>query len=59
MGLVELKYGVNVWQKFGQELQPYVDAGLLIYDGGRLRLTRPGMLLANEVMTVFIGAHVR
>jgi oxygen-independent coproporphyrinogen-3 oxidase len=58
-GLVRLQYGVDVWQEFGEELQPYVDAGLLIYDGGHLRLTRPGMLLANEVMTVFIGSHVR
>jgi hypothetical protein len=31
---------------------------LLIYDA-RLRLTRAGMLLAHEIMTVFIGANVR
>jgi oxygen-independent coproporphyrinogen-3 oxidase len=57
--LVESKYGVDVWRTFSDELQPYVDAGLLIYDGSALRLTRPGMLLANEVMAVFIGARVR
>jgi coproporphyrinogen III oxidase-like Fe-S oxidoreductase len=57
--LVQLKYDVNVWEQFGQALEPYVDAGLLIHDGGHVRLTRPGMLLANEVMTVFIGSHVR
>ena len=27
--------------------------------GGRLALTRRGMLLANDVMTVFIGGPVR
>jgi oxygen-independent coproporphyrinogen III oxidase len=57
--LVRSEYGVDVWEQFGEELQPFVDHGLLIYDGGVLRLTRPGMLLANEVMTVFIGSHVR
>ena len=38
---------------------PFVDQHLLIYDGGAIRLTRDGMLLANEVMTVFIGPPVR
>ena len=32
----------------------FVDAGLLRRDGDRLRLTRQGMLLAHEVMTVFV-----
>jgi oxygen-independent coproporphyrinogen III oxidase len=58
-GLVRSRYGVDVWRQFGEELQPFVEAGLLIYDGGRLRLTRQGMLLANEVMAVFIASRVR
>jgi oxygen-independent coproporphyrinogen-3 oxidase len=53
------RYHVDVWARYGGELQPFVDQGLLIYDGARLRLTRPGMLLAHEVMTVFIGSTVR
>jgi oxygen-independent coproporphyrinogen III oxidase len=57
--LVRSTYGVDVWEQFGEDLQPFVDHGLLIYDDGRLRLTRPGMLLANEVMTVFIDSRVR
>jgi oxygen-independent coproporphyrinogen III oxidase len=57
--LIKSKYGVDVWSEFGGELQPFVDQGLLIYDGGALRLTRAGMLLAHEVMTVFISSHVR
>jgi hypothetical protein len=36
-----------------------VDQRLLIYDDGALRLTREGMLLANEVMAVFIRPSVR
>ena len=52
-------YGVDVWGRFGQDLQVFVEEGLLIYDGGRLWLTRRGMLLAHEVMAVFIGPTVR
>jgi oxygen-independent coproporphyrinogen-3 oxidase len=57
--LVNSQYGVDIWSEFGSELQPFVEAGLLIYDGGALRLTRAGMLLAHEVMTVFIRSTVR
>ncbi len=56
---VKQRYGVDVWARFGGELQPFVDQGLLIYDDERLRLTRAGMLLAHEVMTVFISSTVR
>ena len=57
--LVNSQYGVDVWREFGGELHRFVEAGLLIYDGGALRLTRAGMLLAHEVMTVFISSTVR
>jgi oxygen-independent coproporphyrinogen-3 oxidase len=57
--LIQSTHGVDVWEQLGDELQPFVEGGLLIYDGGCLRLTRPGMLLANEVMAVFIGSRVR
>jgi oxygen-independent coproporphyrinogen-3 oxidase len=56
---IQARYGVDVWQKHGQELQPFVDQGLLIYDGACMRLTRAGMLLAHEVMTIFISSTVR
>jgi oxygen-independent coproporphyrinogen-3 oxidase len=59
LDLVELRYGVDVWRQYGAELQRFVEAGLLIYDDRRLKLTRAGMLLANEIMTVFLGSHVR
>jgi oxygen-independent coproporphyrinogen-3 oxidase len=55
---VKARYGVDVWARYGAELQPFVDQGLLAYDRS-LRLTRTGMLLAHEIMTVFIGADVR
>jgi oxygen-independent coproporphyrinogen III oxidase len=56
---LKTRYGVDVWDEYGNELQPFVDAGLLVYDGRSLRMSRPGMLLAHEVMTVFIRSTVR
>ena len=52
---VRERYGVDVWARYGEELQPFLDRGLLSYDGKVLRLPREGMLLAHEVMAVFIG----
>jgi oxygen-independent coproporphyrinogen-3 oxidase len=57
---VVARYGIDVWERYGVDLRRAVDAGLLVHDAGRrLRLTRAGMLMANEVMAVFIGPPVR
>lgn len=56
---VKARYGVDVWMQYGSELQAFVDDRLLIYDRGSLRLTRSGMLLAHEIMAVFIRSTVR
>ena len=56
---VKQRYGVDVWDVFGGELQMFVDEGLLVYDGRSLRLSRAGMLLAHEIMSVFIRSTVR
>jgi oxygen-independent coproporphyrinogen-3 oxidase len=53
--LIQSQYGFRVWPLFCEELQPFADSGLLIYDGARIRLTRAGMLVANEIMAVFIS----
>ena len=54
------EHGIDIWTRYGQDLAPYVAAGLLIHEPGvRLALSRNGMLLANEVMTVFIDETVR
>jgi oxygen-independent coproporphyrinogen-3 oxidase len=50
------RYNVDVWARYGGELQRFVNAGALVHEHHRrLALTRPGMLLANEVMAVFLG----
>jgi len=51
---IQTRYGVDVWQRYGRELEPFIEAGCLRRDGASLRLTRQGMLLAHEVMTVFV-----
>jgi oxygen-independent coproporphyrinogen-3 oxidase len=48
------RYGVDVLRRFGGGLQRFRDEGLVRLDGARLRLTREGMLLANEIMAVFV-----
>ena len=53
---VNARYGVDVWGIYGSELEQFRNAGLLIYDGRLLRLSRAGMLLANEVMSEFVSA---
>jgi oxygen-independent coproporphyrinogen-3 oxidase len=56
---IHRRYGIDVWNRYGSELQRFVGAGLLVHDSRRLALTRAGMLLANEIMAVFIGTTVR
>ena len=56
---VRRRYGVDVWRRFGEHLMPFVEAGLLAREGRRLRLTPGGLLLSNDVMTVFIETRVR
>ena len=48
------RYGVDVWGRFGTDLAPFVTERLVLREGPRLRLTRQGMLLANEIMAVFV-----
>jgi oxygen-independent coproporphyrinogen-3 oxidase len=55
LAAVAARYDLDVWRRYGHELQRFVDAGVLVHEPQRrLALTRAGMLLANEVMAVFI-----
>ncbi|MBI3403407.1 MAG: radical SAM family heme chaperone HemW [Acidobacteria bacterium] len=51
---IQRRYGVDVWRRFGPDLERFLEAGCLRREGARLGLTRRGMLLANEVMSVFV-----
>lgn len=51
---IRAKFGVDVWERYGSALEPFVRAGVLERQGSVLRLNREGMLLANEVCSVFV-----
>jgi oxygen-independent coproporphyrinogen-3 oxidase len=44
------------WLRFGDPIHRFLDAGLLERDGSRIRLTRQGVLLSNEVFQEFVSA---
>jgi len=48
------EYGVDVIERYGDELPRLADAGLIVMDGGRLVLTAAGRLLSNEVFVSFV-----
>ena len=51
---VRARYGVDVWARYGASLEPFVQGGWLRREDSRLYLTRQGMLLAHEVMAIFV-----
>jgi oxygen-independent coproporphyrinogen-3 oxidase len=54
------RHGIDIWERYGPDLVDYVAAGFVVHEPGRrLALTRNGMLVANDVMAVFIGGTVR
>jgi len=54
LAALSLRYATDIWARFGPRLRPFCEAGILAKDEDRLHLTRSGMLLANEVMSVFV-----
>jgi oxygen-independent coproporphyrinogen III oxidase len=48
------RYSVDIWRRYGADLEPFLEQGVLRREGPRLWLTRSGMLIAHEVMTVFV-----
>jgi oxygen-independent coproporphyrinogen-3 oxidase len=51
---IQARYGLDAWDRYGAALTPFLQAGLVGYTPPILRLTRRGMLLANEVCAVFV-----
>jgi oxygen-independent coproporphyrinogen-3 oxidase len=54
LAVIDARYEVDTWDRYGTALEPHLAAGLVRREGSRLRLTRQGMLLSHEVMTVFV-----
>ncbi|GFE61722.1 radical SAM family heme chaperone HemW [Geobacter sp. AOG2] len=48
------EFGVGLEETFGREVSKLAALGLLETDGGRIRLTRRGMLLSNQVFARFL-----
>ena len=51
---IEFMYEVDVMERYGFEMEAFLEDGLLLYESGWLKLTRQGMLLSNEVMRTFV-----
>ena len=47
-------YGLDLEARYGDHLRPCLDAGLVVLDKGRLRLSRRGMLVSNDVLLIFL-----
>lgn len=54
LAAVERRYGVDVRAWYGPEVRRFVEAGWMVDAGDRWYLTRPGMLLSNEVASTFV-----
>ena len=50
----EGEYGVNVIERYGDEMRPAFEAGLVELLGNTLRLTEAGLPLSNEVFMAFV-----
>jgi oxygen-independent coproporphyrinogen-3 oxidase len=53
-GEVGARYGVDLWGRYEPAFRPLAAAGRLTIDGTRVRLTREGMLVANEIMALVV-----
>ncbi len=53
-GGISARFGQDPWVRYGGELAPVLDAGLMWRRDSRLGLTRQGMLVSNEILTTFV-----
>ena len=51
---VSARYGIDVRERYWDRLQPFLEGRLLVSEGPVLRLSRDGMLIANEILQVFV-----
>ncbi len=60
LAMMQSRYGVDVWARYGARLEPLERAGHLVHEPARrIRLTRQGMLVANEAMSIFLDRENR
>lgn len=54
----QVRFGVDVWQRYGLQLEPFIKEGLVQYDGDkqRLWLTPKGMEVGNQIFAIFVDA---
>ncbi len=48
------RFGVDLLEKYGIEIDALIDAGLIEIESGQMCLTRKGKLFSNEVFAVFV-----
>lgn len=48
------RFGVEPWTRYGADLDPFVQSQRVWRKNGRFGLTREGMLVANEILSVFV-----
>ena len=44
------RFGVDLWERYGERCKPYLDGGLLIREGGRVRLGERGWMVSNTIL---------
>jgi oxygen-independent coproporphyrinogen III oxidase len=54
LGSFATRYGVRILDDYADDLAPLVAAGLVDTTNGRIRLTRKGLVLSNEVFAAFV-----
>ena len=56
LGEARARFGVDVLQRFGKDLQRFIDGGFVEYDAQSevLRLTERGMAVGNQIFDVFV-----
>ena len=54
LATVSTRYAIDARAKYAPALAPFLAEKLILMEGSRLRLTREGMLLANEILQAFV-----
>jgi putative oxygen-independent coproporphyrinogen III oxidase len=52
--IYEEHFGLDVREEYREQFELFSEAGLIEFAGDRIRLTRPGALLSNEVFAAFV-----